>query len=236
MNNKRLFILAIFSLSLFLNGCATAPQKQISAQDWRDATKQVVQQYGPKANAELGAYFEAAHAQFPPKKIALLAFKKERKIELWAQSKGSWKFIHNYPLTAFSGGPGPKLQYHDGQIPEGIYQITELNPFSSVHLSMELDYPNAFDKAHAKHDGRTNLGNLIFIHGKALSVGCLAIGDPAIDQLFVLVDQVGRKNTEVIIAPNDLRYEAPVTNLAKQPKWVPRLYRKIKAKLRPFTV
>lgn len=235
MNYNRLFTLVFFSFFLALAGCATVAPKHITSHDPYKATQQLMQQYGPQENTELRADFKAVGVAFPPKKIALLAFKKERRIELWAHDKKSpWKFIRSYSLTAFSGGPGPKLRYHDSQIPEGIYRITELNPFSLFNLSMELNYPNSFDRAHAKQDGRSNLGNEIFIHGKKLSVGCLAVGDIAITQLFVLVHEVGAQNTVVIIAPNDLRHEAPITNLAKEPKWVPQLYGDIRQRLQLF--
>jgi hypothetical protein len=37
-----------------------------------------------------------------------------------------------------------------------------------------------------KKDGRKNLGSNIMIHGKNCSVGCLAMGDEAAEELFVL--------------------------------------------------
>jgi hypothetical protein len=37
------------------------------------------------------------------------------------------------------------------------------------------------------------------IHGKDGSVGCLAMGDPAIEELFVLADRVGIANVEVVL-------------------------------------
>jgi uncharacterized membrane protein len=75
----------------------------------------------------------------------------------------------------------------------------------------------------------------IFLHGKNLSVGCLAIGDHAIDQLFMLVRRVGLANTKVIIAPNDLRTAKPATNTLMQPKWVQELYRDISMELHNFS-
>ena len=104
---------------------------------------------------DLKPLFLQQHLAFPPKRIALLAFKQERKIELWVKDKKrQWHFIKTYPLTASSGGPGPKLRLGDGQIPEGIYQINVLNPYSSQHLSMMLNYPNAYDRYHGKVDLR----------------------------------------------------------------------------------
>ena len=56
---------------------------------------------------------------------------------------------------------------------------------------MKLDYPNAFDRLHANAEGRTQPGSNIFIHGKAASIGCLAMGDAAIEELFLLVSDIG---------------------------------------------
>ena len=90
-------------------------------------------------------------------------------------------------------------------MPEGVYRIEYLNPNSSYHLSMKVDYPNAYDPAMAKRDGRTRLGGDIFIHGKDVSIGCVALGDRAIEELFTLVAETGTERVKVIIAPNDLR-------------------------------
>ena len=69
----------------------------------------------------------------------------------------------------------------DGQIPEGIYGIGYLNPNSSYYFSLKVTYPNASDRARAKADGRTNLGGDIMIHGQAVTIGCVPVGDDAID-------------------------------------------------------
>lgn len=99
---------------------------------------------------------------------------------------------------------------------------------------MMINYPNSFDRQKGYMDGRKELGNNIFIHGKNLSVGCLAVGDLAIDQLFILARRVGLKNIQVIIAPNDLRYQKPSTSTFAQPRWLPELYKQISESLKPF--
>lgn len=191
--------------------------------------------YGLHMEPQLKSMFTKAKISYPPREIALLAFKKERHVQLWARDEiASWKHIHTYPLTAFSGRLGPKLKEHDRQIPEGIYRLTSFNPFSSMHLSMMIDYPNHFDRLQASKDGRRNLGNNIFLHGKSSSVGCLAVGNKAIDQLFLLVRRVGLGHTKVIIAPNDLRREKPATDNFAQPRWLPELYKEISTALRHF--
>lgn len=234
-------IIAILSLiGTLLTGCSTTavPPKKITTTDWHEATKQVVAQYSPDTDKEMKPYFEDADLTYPPKEVALLAFKDEAEMELWAKddTHNNWQYVRTYDLTATSGKPGPKLRYGDYQMPEGVYDIVMLNPFSSWQLSMLISYPNEFDKMHAIEDGRDNenLGGDIYIHGNELSVGCLAIGDKAIDELFVLAARVGHKNFKVIISPNDLRESEPITDLDKQPEWVPELYAKLEEALKPF--
>jgi murein L,D-transpeptidase YafK len=226
----------LFTIVLFItaqNLYAMAPQR-----NFNQAVEQAVHRYGLPSEPELESHFKKAHIAYPPKKIALLAFKKEQKLQLWAkdQNTTSWHYIRTYPITATSGRLGPKLKEHDRQIPEGIYRLTSFNPYSVWHLSMMIDYPNSFDKMQASKEGRNKLGGNIFIHGKSSSVGCLAIGDKAIDQLFLLAHRVGLQNVQLIIAPNDLRKEKPATSTFAQPRWLPELYQNIQQALKPFPV
>ncbi len=138
------------------------------------------------------------------------------------------------PPTATSRHLGPQLREGDKPIPEGIYHITYLNPFSNMHLSMKINYPNAFDRQHASAERRRRLGSNIFIHGKTYSVGCLAIGDKAIDELFLLTHRVGLEHVQLIIAPNDLRRAKPIKSAINQPRWVPTLYQNIRVALNQF--
>jgi murein L,D-transpeptidase YafK len=203
--------------------------------NWENAVDNAVKRYGLRQEPRLKSLFSKAHMTYPPRDIALLAFKKEHHIQLWAKNPGqSWRYIHTWPLTAFSGRLGPKLKERDGQIPEGIYRLTTFNPFSTYHLSMMINYPNNFDRMQAIKDGRRKLGGNIFLHGKSLSVGCLAIGDQGIDQVFLLAHRVGLNHVQMIIAPNDLRRARPATNGFAQPRWLPELYKQIGTALRQF--
>ncbi|HAU1319212.1 TPA: hypothetical protein F8R82_15540, partial [Legionella pneumophila] len=224
---KRFF--SILFILYFCNLFAMAPKL-----NWDKAIDKAIKRYGLRVEPQLISYFSKAGVSYPPKEIALLAFKSERKVELWAKNPSQeWTHIHDYPLTGFSGRLGPKLRENDKQIPEGIYKLVNFNPFSSMHLSMMINYPNSFDRQKGYMDGRKELGNNIFIHGKNLSVGCLAVGDLAIDQLFILARRVGLKNIQVIIAPNDLRYQKPSTSTFAQPRWLPELYKQISESLKP---
>ena len=161
-------------------------------------------------------------------KLRILVFKNERSVEVHAPG---WKAPRIYPMTAFSGTLGPKLREGDGQIPEGIYGIGYLNPNSSYYLSLKVTYPNASDRARAKVDGRTNLGGDIMIHGKAVTIGCVPVGDDAIEDIFYLASAVGIKNVSVVIAPYDMR-KGRKPGLERSPlKWYPDLCREIHAAL-----
>jgi L,D-transpeptidase catalytic domain len=195
----------------------------------------VVAKYGPAAQKKLEPYFQRAGVSYPPKHIAILVFKRENKLALWARSSadGPWKFIRHYPVLAASGHAGPKLRQGDYQVPEGVYRIEHLNPNSSYHLSMKVSYPNEFDRRMAARDRRTNLGGDIFIHGNRVSIGCVAVGDPAIEELFTLVARTGHSRVKVIIAPNDLRAGGAIVH-EESPAWAGQLYRTVAAALRDF--
>jgi hypothetical protein len=217
----RIFSLIIFFLFAIIQASCTLQQQP---QSWPQITASTVNFYAPKAEARLVPYFERAHMSYPPQRLALLIFKKERKLELWANDGCRWALIKTYPVLAASGGPGPKLHEGDDQVPEGIYKIASMNPRSHYHLSLDLNYPNNFDREHARRDHRRHLGENIFIHGWAVSIGCIAVGNQAIEELFVLVYKTGISHVQVIIAPNDLRRALPIKGNNKQPRWLPSLY------------
>jgi murein L,D-transpeptidase YafK len=184
----------------------------------------ILQTYGKYTSNKLDHYFTKAKVSYPPRDVTLIALKQEKKLELWARDTGEFRFIRDYYILAASGEAGPKLRQGDKQVPEGVYRITELNPNSHYHLSMKINYPNDFDLYHAEQDGRTDLGSDIFIHGKDASIGCLAMGDAAINELFVLAAQVGTNNVKVVIAPHDPRVYPLQANPEEFPQWTSELY------------
>ena len=122
----------------------------------------------------------------------------------------------------------------DRQVPEGLYDIDLLNPNSKFSVSMRVNYPNDFDKAMALKENRKDpLGGAIMIHGRSSSIGCLAMGDPASEELFVLASDIGIEKVKVIIAPQDFRVKARPT-LAHAPDWLDGLYDQIEAAMKSF--
>jgi hypothetical protein len=188
----------------------------------------VLANYGDYAVSQLRPYFDRAGVAYPPRDITLIGLKEERKLEVWARDDGGkFRFIRDYDIKAASGIRGPKLRQGDRQVPEGIYRILHLNPNSNYHLSMKINYPNEADRYHAEIEGRTKPGNDIFIHGKAVSIGCLAMGDEAIEELFVLVAHTGTENVKVVIAPHDPRTTPLEADGANMPIWTEELYREL---------
>ena len=58
----------------------------------------------------------------------------------------------------------------------------QMNAASKYHRAFNLGFPNAYDQAL----GRT--GSALMVHGACVSVGCYAMTDPAIDEIFTLME------------------------------------------------
>jgi len=226
-----LFILCVFSAFFYFNGHSLLGPLLQKLRGQRTVAEAFAQ-YSPRAEKQLKEYFYRADAQYPPKKVVLIGLKNEKILEVWSVEKEKPVLIHAYNVLAASGHSGPKLVEGDRQVPEGFYKIEGLNPNSSYHLSLKLNYPNKYDLEKARLEGRENPGNNIFIHGKNASIGCLAMGDPAIEEIFVLVNRAGQENISVIIAPFDFRKTQPPENIS--PEWVSGLYQKVHQELEKY--
>jgi murein L,D-transpeptidase YafK len=140
--------------------------------------------------------FRAANLPYPPREIFLRAFKHEGALELWArENPGPFQLVQTWPIVAASGGPGPKRREGDRQVPEGFYLIDRFNPESLYHLSLGLNYPNASDRVRSDPQ---RPGGDIFIHGRNVTIGCLPLGDPAIEELFLLALDTHRRGQREI--------------------------------------
>lgn len=223
-------------------GAPTAHVEPPPAPPARATVASRLAEIGAAARARLADDFARAGVAYPPSELTLVAIKDEARLEVWARRDAGWAWIADYAVLAASGDAGPKLREGDGQVPEGDYAIDWLNPNSAYHLSMHVDYPNAFDRAQATGDGRTSLGGDIMIHGDAVSIGCLAMGDPAIEELFTLVADTGLwldaarrvPRVRALLVPTDLRVRA-ATPSADAPAWTAALYRDLAARLAAFT-
>lgn len=148
--------------------------------------------FGDAARKRLKPAFEAVGVAYPPTSVVLVALKANRTLSVYGgETPDTMCLVATYPILGQSGALGPKLREGDRQVPEGIYEIEGLNPNSNFYVSLRLNYPNDFDRRMAAADGRDNPGSDIYIHGGSASVGCLAMGDPAIEELFTLVEDSG---------------------------------------------
>jgi hypothetical protein len=198
----------------------------------RCTVEERVEQYGTVVRERLSPFFEKADVPWPARRLVLVGLKEERQLEVWGEdATGTLKLIRVYPVLGASGTIGPKLIEGDGQVPEGIYDIESLNPNSAFHLSLRVSYPNAFDRERAEEDGRQRPGSDIMIHGGTASAGCLAMGNEAAEDLFVMAALAGTANVEVILCPCDLRVKRPRPP-ANAPAWTALLYQILEAKMK----
>jgi len=162
---------------------------------------------------------ESLPARLADKGLALGApvfiriFKLEFELELWMRRGDRFERFAVYPICRWSGQLGPKLVEGDSQAPEGFYVVDAkaLNAASRWHRSFNLGFPNAFDRAH----GRT--GSFVMVHGGCASVGCFAMTDPVIDELWRLVTAAlrsGQERFQVHVFPFRMTEE----NLARRAK------------------
>jgi murein L,D-transpeptidase YafK len=116
--------------------------------------------------------------------VFIRIFKQSRELEVWVEKGSVFHLFRTYGICTFSGEPGPKLETGDLQSPEGFYFVTprQLNPNSRFHLSFNLGFPNAYDR----HHGRT--GSALMVHGNCVSIGCYAMTDARIEEIYALVD------------------------------------------------
>jgi murein L,D-transpeptidase YafK len=150
--------------------------------------------------------------------VHIRIMKESSDLELWMKRGDVWVLLSHYPICRWSGDLGPKLKEGDHQSPEGFYVITRraMNPNSNYHLSFNLNFPNAFDKAH----GRT--GSFLMVHGECASVGCYAMTNPGIEDIYGLVD-AALKNGQTGIPVHVFPFRMTDANLARHrdSQWLP---------------
>ncbi len=115
--------------------------------------------------------------------VFIRAFKEERELEVFLQTDdGTYEFLRTYPIVAASGELGPKFFEGDSQVPEGFYFSSQqsMKPDSAFHLAFNIGYPNAYDRAHDR------TGSYIMVHGSNVSIGCLAMTDEKIEEIYAL--------------------------------------------------
>ena len=134
-------------------------------------------------------------------------FKKEGTLELWMKRGDRYALYKSFPVCKWSGRLGPKTRSADYQSPEGFYSVSarQLNPHSHYHLAFDLGYPNAYDR----RQGAT--GSAVMVHGDCKSVGCFAMTDRGIEEIYGYVAAAlahGQREVPVHVFPFRMTEEA----------------------------
>ncbi|MBU4445316.1 murein L,D-transpeptidase [bacterium] len=127
--------------------------------------------------------------------IYIRIFKKEKELEIWVSGNGGFTLFREYPICTYgSGSLGPKTKQGDGQAPEGFYYVrpNQLNPVSNFHLSFNLGYPNQYDRIHKR------TGSALMVHGSCVSIGCYAMTDEKIEEIYAIADAAFRNDQRFI--------------------------------------
>jgi len=162
-----------------------------------------------RVRPQLAADLAAADLRFGAP-VLLRIFKHEQELEVWVDDGARFRRFRTYPICTFSGAPGPKLRQGDGQAPEGFYSVGagQLNPYSSYHLSFDLGYPNAYDRA------LDRTGDALMVHGKCKSVGCYAMTDALMEEIYTLARE-SLKNGQEAFEVHAFPFRMTEANLAR---------------------
>ncbi len=114
--------------------------------------------------------------------IFIRIFKEESEFEVWKYKDGRFQHFRTYPICAWSGELGPKVQQGDRQAPEGFYTVSraQMNPHSLYHLAFNIGFPNTYDQVNG------HSGSALMVHGNCKSAGCYAMTDAYIEEIFIL--------------------------------------------------
>jgi len=148
--------------------------------------------------------------------VFMRIFKQEFKLELWMKRDGRFHLFATYPICKWSGRLGPKLKTGDRQSPEGFYTVSAgaMNPASRWHRSFNLGFPNAYDRQHHR------TGAYLMVHGGCSSIGCYAVTNDAIDEIWKLTTaafKAGQGRFHVHVYP--FRMTAINRFLHADPRW-----------------
>ena len=126
--------------------------------------------------------------------IFIRIFKEDNELEIWVKKDKKYSLFKTYTVCYFSGGLGPKKKKGDGKSPEGFYSVKskQLNPYSTYHLSFDTGYPNDFDRSNAY------TGSGLMVHGNCVSIGCYAMTDERIEEIYSILQKSFEKGQESI--------------------------------------
>ena len=143
--------------------------------------------------------------------VFIRIFKESDKLELWVRAKKEYSLFKAYNACYFSGKLGPKTKEGDNQAPEGFYEVRpkQLNPSSNYHLAFNLGYPNKYDQSHSYS------GSALMVHGNCVSIGCYAMTDERIEEIYTLM-QTAFENGQKAIPVHCFPFEMTKKQLEKR--------------------
>jgi murein L,D-transpeptidase YafK len=175
----------------------------------------------PAAQKQLPASTQALlaiHGMTQEAPIFIRIFKEESELEVWKLKDGRFQHFRTYAICSWSGGLGPKTVQGDKQAPEGFYTVSagQMNPNSAFHLSFNLGFPNAHDRA----NGYT--GSALMVHGNCKSAGCYAMTDAYIEEIYIMArDAFAAGQTRFHVHAYPFRMTAANMARHKDSQWNP---------------
>ncbi len=201
--NASIFIFMIHCLLLTTTSCAQ-PQSPNRANEAIERNDHRLQNEFVEAGLTYGS------------PVFFRIFKETDEFEIWVKKDTAFVLFRTYTICYYSGSLGTKTREGDGQAPEGFYEITQraMNPLSDYHLSFNIGYPNTYDRS------RHYTGSAIMVHGRCVSIGCYAMGDEQIEEIWTIMTrafQRGQRTIQLQIFPFRMTEENLVMHDA--PEW-----------------
>jgi murein L,D-transpeptidase YafK len=125
--------------------------------------------------------------------VFIRIFKAESTLELWMQRDEQFVLLDTYPICYWSGSLGPKLKEGDRQNPEGFYSVTARQLHASGRRwprSLNIGFPNGLDRSLKR------TGSYILIHGGCSSIGCFAMTNPVMEEIYSLTESALKAGQE----------------------------------------
>ena len=101
-------------------------------------------------------------SSYAEKSIDMIIIEKSKRI-LKLMENGN--IVKEYFIDLGFDPIGHKYFKGDGKTPEGLYFVQKKSSKSDFYLSLQVSYPNEWDKRNAKYFNK-NAGNYIMIHGE----------------------------------------------------------------------
>lgn len=177
-------LLLMVFLSLFSGVVVAQPPMQRDFLSFQKSFARVEKAFAEKEQW-LQKEFEAKGLEWPAKYMYIRSFKYDSQLEIWVKSRSTepYKLFKSYRVCALAGDLGPKRFEGDYQVPEGFYYIDEFRPNSNYHLALGVNYPNPSDRLLSDEK---KPGGAIYVHGSCVTVGCIPLTDPVIEEVYVL--------------------------------------------------